>query len=329
MAYQTKQLKKFHIQTIKNFFYQEKIGNKNILSEQTGISKTTCTTILKELLEEQFIVQIENNASTGGRPSKQYQLNKDYEHCCLMYFKSGDQMEIEIEVRNLYSEKISHEKTTFPVCTDEHIYQMTDRVFERDDRIRGIAVSIPGVIDQKRQILSCDSDELKNQNLGRMLGERYGIGVIVENDVNLAVVGCYRGEESLAFLYQPKRMYSGCGLMLNHQLYKGSTLFAGEVGYLAGCAGSQPKDRESAKKILIEQITALICIINPETIVIHSDYDIKAEEIWVELETFIEIRHLPMIRMTEGLDSYIFDGLMEAVVDIRKERFHMEDGRKV
>ena len=30
MAYQTKQLKKFHIQTIKNFFYQEKIGNKNI-----------------------------------------------------------------------------------------------------------------------------------------------------------------------------------------------------------------------------------------------------------------------------------------------------------
>ena len=51
---------------------------KNILSEQTGISKTTCTTILKELLEEQFIVQIENNASTGGRPSKQYQLNKDY-----------------------------------------------------------------------------------------------------------------------------------------------------------------------------------------------------------------------------------------------------------
>ena len=80
MAYQTKQLKKFHIQTIKNFFYQEKIGNKNILSEQTGISKTTCTTILKELLEEQFIVQIENNASTGGRPSKQYQLNKDYEH---------------------------------------------------------------------------------------------------------------------------------------------------------------------------------------------------------------------------------------------------------
>ena len=92
-------------------------------------------------------------------------------------------------------------------------------------------------------------------------------------------------------------------------------------------------EKQALKNINLDmpekQITALICIINPETIVIHSDYDIKAEEIWVELETFIEIRHLPIIRMTEGLDSYIFDGLMEAVVDIRKERFHMEDGRKV
>ena len=86
----------------------------------------------------------------------------------------------------------------------------------------------------------------ENKNVHDIL-DQYEIPFIIENDVNLAVVGYHTVEESVVFLYQPGSMYSGCGIMLDGQLYRGSTLFAGEVGYLNGCAFVEPEDFDAAQ----------------------------------------------------------------------------------
>ena len=106
MAAKTEILKQINKQNMKDYFYKVKICNKNQLAQATEISKTTCTTILKELLEEGFLKQIGDNESTGGRPSKRYGLNKDYYHICLIMVQNDDLPKIRFEVRDLYGQRI-------------------------------------------------------------------------------------------------------------------------------------------------------------------------------------------------------------------------------
>lgn len=329
MAYKTDQLKQLHRQKIKDYFYQNKICNKNVLSEDTGISKTTCTTILKELMKENFIVQKENYASTGGRPSKQYQLYKDYGHSCLIHLKNGELIEVEIQVRNLYSEELFHIVKKFPTFSIKYLYEILDEIFHKDTKISTIAVSIPGVINDRNRVVSCDIKELENRNIEMLLAVKYDVKVVIENDVNLVVLGYHKGEKSLVFIYQPKKMYTGCGIMLNHQLYRGSTLFAGEVGYLTHCAGIEPKDYATAKELLMNQITAIICVLNPEIIVINSYYPYSTGEILDELKKNIDVQHLPKIQIVDEFEKYIFDGLMEASIDIQRNHLKVKEIRKV
>ena len=124
MAYKSDDLKQFHVQKIKDYFYDHHEGSKALLSEETGISKTTCTTILKEMEAQGFLMQKACYASTGGRPGKQYQLNKDYQHSCLIDIKNGKYVQVIIEVRNLYSEIIKTNWGEFQEFKLEYLYQM-------------------------------------------------------------------------------------------------------------------------------------------------------------------------------------------------------------
>lgn len=329
MAYKTDQLKQLHKQKIKDMFFQYKKLNKKFLANNTGISQTTCTTILKELLEERFIFQIENIASTGGRPSKQYQLNKDYQHNCLVHLKNGKPIKVEIQIRNLYSEILLYEIQEIETFSKGKFYDLLDDIFAKDNNISTIALSVPGIINENSRVLFSDIEGLAEINPEILLAERYHVNVIVENDVNLAVVGYHTDEKSLAFLYQPKLKYTGCGIMLNHCLYRGSSLFAGEVGFLANCAGLEARDYESGWELLINQLTALICVLNPEMIVVHSCYSFHVEEIYGRLKEYIAIQHIPRIQMVKELDTYIFEGLMEASVEIQRNHFKVEEIRKV
>lgn len=85
-----------------------------------------------------------------------------------------------------------------------------------------------------------EDTEISKTTCTVLLKERYGVEIVGENDVYLAAVGYHTEENSLVFLYQPKARYSGCGIMLNHQLHRGNATFAGEVGHLRGGAFLQP-----------------------------------------------------------------------------------------
>lgn len=323
------QLKQMNLQKIKDYFYREKKASKNRLSEDTGISKTTCTVLLKELLEEGFLCRDADYDSTGGRPRKAYCLNSDYEHDCLVYLKQGEPHEIRIQVRDLGgNQRSSLVKKADSSCM-ECLYQMLDVLLEEDSKITVIAVSLPGVMDEKHQILSCDIWELEGQNLSNLLKQRYGVEIVVENDVNLAAVGYHTEESSLAFLYQPKARYSGCGIMLNHQLYRGNTTFAGEIGYLRGCAFWEPEDFDAAQELILHQLSALICVLNPAQIVLCSCYEFQQERLLKQLEQEISLQHLPRLQIVSKLEPYVFEGLMEAAVDAGRNHLKMEEVRRL
>ena len=111
------------------------------------------------------------------------------------------------------------------------------------ERIDGIVLGVPGVIDAGTSTLHLTSPNipgLEGRAFGVELGDRLGIDVTVENDVNLAAVGerwagVARGVDDFAFLSIGTGM--GMGLVLGGELHRGSHGAAGEVDWaLAGLA---------------------------------------------------------------------------------------------
>ena len=111
------------------------------------------------------------------------------------------------------------------------------------ERIDGIVLGVPGVIDAGTSTLHLTTPNipgLEGRAFGVELGDRLGIDVTVENDVNLAAVGerwagVARGVDDFAFLSVGTGM--GMGLVLGGELHRGNHGAAGEVDWaLAGLA---------------------------------------------------------------------------------------------
>lgn len=242
--------------------------------------------------------------------------------------QNGQLPKIQFEIKNLWGESIEKYEEEVKGSCIEYLQKNLSKLISEDAKISYIALSIPGVINAKDDILSCDIWEFENKNVHDIL-DQYEIPFIIENDVNLAVVGYHTVEESVVFLYQPGSMYSGCGIMLDGQLYRGSTLFAGEVGYLNGCAFVEPEDFDAAQMTIIEQLTALICVLNPQKIVIQSSYDLEKEKLIDALEANIQKIHIPEIEMTSDIELYISKGLMEAAVDLERDHMKVKEIKKL
>ena len=111
------------------------------------------------------------------------------------------------------------------------------------ERIDGIVLGVPGVIDAETSMLHLTSPNipgLEGRAFGVELGDLLGIDVTLENDVNLAAVGerwagVARGVDDFAFLSVGTGM--GMGLVLGGELHRGNHGAAGEVDWaLAGLA---------------------------------------------------------------------------------------------
>src|SRR5437773_482752 len=110
------------------------------------------------------------------------------------------------------------------------------------ERIDGVVLGVPGVIDaagaSTLHLTSPNIPGLEGRAFGVELGDRLGIDVTLENDVNLAAVGerwagVARGVDDFAFLSVGTGM--GMGLVLGGELHRGNHGAAGEVDWaLAG-----------------------------------------------------------------------------------------------
>lgn len=102
--------------------------------------------------------------------------------------------------------------------------------------LRGVGVSAPGPMDPASGVL-LDPPNLpgwREVPVRRLLGERLGLPVQVENDANAAALaehrfGAGRGFRHIAFLTMSTGV--GAGLVLDGRLYAGRQGMAGEVGH--------------------------------------------------------------------------------------------------
>jgi predicted NBD/HSP70 family sugar kinase len=136
-------------------------------------------------------------------------------------------------------------------AVSSQVMEVTARVIERaratHERLLSVGISTPGVVDQAtRRVTSLAYNVSPDGGLDPLgaIGARWGVPVLIENNVNLAAVGeswkgVAHGVSTFAFIAIGAGV--GMGVVIDDELVRGAHGAAGEIGYLP--SSSDPFDR--------------------------------------------------------------------------------------
>ncbi len=298
------ELKIENINSIRKYFYQEELLTKNQLHEGTGISLAACTNVLKELVSHKEIKQVDDANSTGGRKSKQYQLNPSYASFLKIQLrKNKDDESIISSLCDLKNQEINTEEVHKETIHLEDILMFLEKYQKKS--IDCILISVPGICENG-SISVCDCKGMEGIHLIQEIHKIWNIDVIIENDVNTAVIGMhgmYPSIENMALVYQPLKEYLGCGIIIKNQLYNGFQHKAGELRYLPDHSETEQTkiQKKDPKEFLWNRIKIIEAVLSPEMIGWCSDF--FEEEF--ESDSKIQIKHM------KSMDELIDKGLYE------------------
>lgn len=208
------------------------------LARLTSISAPTVSAIVSDLIDEGLIREQGRTQASLGRPGRLLAFNESasYVGCDLssrgiIQLGLVDLHDHVVEVRSLEYEPISPE----PHDIVEAVGRYVDRVSAGGLRVRGVGVGSPGVIDADLgRVRWSPALGWNDVALAELLRARLAMPVVVDNDVNLALLGeVSQGAASQARHAVFVVFTDGVGgaLLINGEVYRGRGA-AGEIGYM-------------------------------------------------------------------------------------------------
>ncbi|MCK4261010.1 MAG: ROK family protein [Halanaerobiales bacterium] len=311
-------LKQINIELVKSTLKKEEYSTKTSIAKATGLSVATCGNILKELLSTGEVVEIDLEASTGGRPARRFVYNENYAYVAVIHARmEGTSKRLSCVVANLIGIHVYEILIEYNEITLVEFEDVIDMLIKMYPNIKVLGIGVPGVVNQGI-IGICDFKELKNIPIEEYLSNKYKLTVIAENDMNSTAFGFYhriqyKNSESMVYIYYPLDGNPGAGIIVNGQILRGQSNFAGEVSFLPLGISLENQGKIQNKSNLFSElvaktITSINCVINPKSIVL-SGYCFNEqliESIRALLNTLTPDEHLPEFIFEEDIhDSYI------------------------
>ncbi len=214
------------------------------IAQLTGLSTTTITNLVAELLDQGIVVEDGRELSHSGavgRPRIPVRLVPSARYAVGVHIGVGD---IRIAVADLFGQvqnylTMSHE----PHAPAEEVLGRAADLVEKAvaiaevDRklIVGLGVGASGLVDPQTGInVLAPNLNWRNLPIGDILARRLGLSVCVDNNVRAmalaeAMFGAAQDVNTLAFVYA--RVGVGAGFVIEGNIYRGSRAGAGEIGH--------------------------------------------------------------------------------------------------
>ncbi len=211
------------------------------IARKTGLNKMTVTNIINELLLAGFVKEgiASNTVKVGRKPielllcedgaySVGIYISRDFVKASLITLSADIIHEQEISMENVETEDSLLEKILNCI---ETIIQTVDR-----SKILGIGIACVGPLDIKNGTILSPTDfyGIKNVPLKKIIEEKTGYKVFVNNDMNAAALAeqLYgNGRDQTNFLYLGITNGIGSGIITNGNLYMGEEGYSGEIGH--------------------------------------------------------------------------------------------------
>jgi len=290
----------------------------------TGLSHATCNTILNELVTTGEVLEMEKENSNGGRPAQQYQFNGDYAHVICLYIDNENRNPvIKYALINLLGNILKEKSIKKDTVDYDTLEELIGELLQDYQKVKTIGIGIPGVVLKHTVISFCDIKALVGCHLAERLQSKFGVNVILENDMNLTALGFYQAQNyeedtSIAVLTFIKDNLPGAGIIVDGHIVRGYSNFAGEVSFLPfDCTRKQQfqllRTRDGVLNFTTKSLCSIIAVINPQTIILTGTLlsEDMLEEIICCCSNIIPKEHMPHIFLQETVHEYYIRGLLE------------------
>ena len=208
----------------------------------TGLSPTAAGKIVSALLKKGYIHEIGEGKSSGGRRPILLELMPN------SFFSIGVDLDIGgirfilIDIRGSIVYQSFYEINDSQSFSDviRKVKEISEKVAHDlkidNERIVGIGISIPGIIDtEKKRIISAPNMKWKDIDLEAYLSENFNVPVYVENEAMASAIcenwiGCCRDLSDFVCINIGTGI--GSGIFTGGKLYRGVGGSAGEVGHI-------------------------------------------------------------------------------------------------
>lgn len=294
---------------------------KQQIASATGLSTVTVGTVLQQLISQNEAFEVELSSSSGGRPAHQFKYNADYAHALILFpVEANGVIKIHSVIVNLLREIIYKKDWTVLSVDLVAFEKIIDELLLSYPNIQSIGFGLPGA-EYGGKVIVSDYKELLNVSIIEHFSSKYKKSVIMENDVNAAVIGyCKRKqistESSVVYIYFPEHYPPGAGIFINGKLYKGKSNFAGEVSNIP--LGIDWTDRNLYTSInrvsegIAKLIIAVSSTLNPNIMVLYSDFLVN-DHITGLLEncrSYLPQNSLPEIHLSENFSEDYLSGMI-------------------
>jgi len=211
------------------------------ISEQSGLNKATVSSLVQDLIDGSLVRETGIGQSSGGRKPVMLEFVAD------CGFAIGVDLGVNYirgaltDLRgNIVAERTSSLTDAEPGATigklSDFIAAFVSEAPSSPYGIVGIGVGVPGIVDENGSILFAPNLKWRDVPLQRILSERFGLPVLIDNEANAGALGEQKygaGRNVNNLVYVSVNIGIGTGLILHKTLYKGTSGFSGEMGHLS------------------------------------------------------------------------------------------------
>ncbi len=212
------------------------------LSQRSGLSPSTVTNVVNELLGEGIFIDSGLEESEGGRPRTILSVNSAYG-----YFIGVDVGETEVKIE-LFDLMLHNQNIIDRFCnvTGNQVETLVQNIINGitallvkanlpSSKVIGVGIGVPGIVERSKEVMvSAPIWDWQPTPLLAMLKKHLHLPFYVDNGAKAMALaemwfGAGRGVESLAVLLLGTGV--GAGIIANGSLYRGITNSAGEWGH--------------------------------------------------------------------------------------------------
>lgn len=209
----------------------------------TPISKATVTRIVEELVKDDIVVEVGVENTEIGRKPVYLKINPKA-YCCIGI--DLKRRSIKVAAFDLDRNVLCKSKESLKyITTEQELLQAIQKVINsiletmhlNKDKIIGIGIGAPGIVDFKEGILVNFNKKhrLVNIKLKQFLENKFNIPVYIDNNPNTKVLGEYwhrnrSNYESIVYVVCNDGI--GSGIIVDGHVLRGKNNSAGEIGHV-------------------------------------------------------------------------------------------------
>ncbi len=318
-------VKRQNMDLIRRILWQGERLTKLEISKRTGLSVATCNTLLNELEKRGEVSGEKAQIKDVGRTSILYQYNEGFEsYICVSYQLIAAVKTVQVFVLSPLGNILASYERDFSVLDYKAIEGMIETALEKHANASQILVGTPSVAEDG-VVRHCDVAEMEGIPLVRLLEQRFGLPVHMENDIHYKAYGYYKKEgktdDIVTLCFFPANVLPGTASVYHGMILKGYNQFAGMVGFLPYEFDRKEElellSPQTALPVIIKAVASLIVAINPSLLLLAGDLldEEKAGLVYRGCLRWIPEEYMPDFSYTDDIDRYYREGMYQKALD--------------